>query len=364
MQDRNLLNELMKLLQEPGPMNWALAGQLAGHLSGPSEPIDPWLAEEYLDLTRLAQMRVPEATGLAADPMSKILLVDRAGWAEHHLRSFRYMVDPLAEVLAASPGSGVLGAALKPLGPALLGIQMGGTVGSMSGEALGSFDAGLPTAEPVGLTYQVPNLEAFSSEHGLDPRSVRLWAALHEVIHETLSARPWVRPHLFGLFEELAGSMEIDAEAFSVWQGNLAETAPMEALLSQGGMGGLFGGIQRDEQVEGIRTFAEMVEGYGSYMTERTAAGLLPDLASIRAAVSSRRMDRTGYTGVAGSFEVESNAGVYGRGAAFCAEVESRWGYGAVRRIWESADSLPTERELSDATGWAARVLLEDPFAG
>ena len=102
---------------------------MAGHMAGTPEPIDPWLAEEYLDLTRLAQMRVSEAAGLPVDPLAEVLLVDRAGWAEHHLRSFRYTAEPLTEMFAAAPDSGPLSAMLKPLGPALLGMQMGGVVG-------------------------------------------------------------------------------------------------------------------------------------------------------------------------------------------------------------------------------------------
>ena len=87
--------------------------------------------------------------------MTRTILVDRAGWADHHLRSFRYLVEPLAAKLATAPGSGPLDAILKPLGPALLGMQMGAMVGTMSGDVLGLFDTGLPTAEPVGLTYLV-----------------------------------------------------------------------------------------------------------------------------------------------------------------------------------------------------------------
>ena len=363
MPERNILDELMQLLHEPGPINWALAGQMAGHMAGEPEPIDPWLAEEYLDLTRLAQMRVSEASALSVDPMSKVLLVDRAGWAEHHLRSFRYTVEPLTELLAAAPGSGPMGSLLKPLGPALLGMQMGGAVGMMSGDALGSFDAGLPAADPAGLTFQVPNLEAFAAEPGLDPRSVRLWAAFHEVVHYALCTRPWVRPHLFGLFERLAGSMEIDAEAAAGRLQKLGDPSSLEALLSESGVEGLFSGPGREEHTEEIRSFTEIVEGYGAFLVERAAAGLLPDLASIRASMASRQMERTGPPGLAGPMEAGGSAGLFGRGAAFCAEVESRWGEEAVPRIWEEARSLPSARELEDAAGWAARVLLDDPFA-
>lgn len=364
MPERNILDELMKLLHEPGPINWSLAEQMAGHIAGTPEPIDPWLAEEYLDLTRLAQMRVSEAAGLPVDPLAEVLLVDRAGWAEHHLRSFRYTAEPLTEMFAAAPDSGPLSAMLKPLGPALLGMQMGGVVGMMSGDALGLFDAGLPAAAPAGLTFQVPNLEAFAAEHSLDPRSVRLWAALHEVIHEGLCARPWVRPHLFGLFENLAGAMEIDPEAVKGWQENLTDSDPLEAMLARSGADGLFAGPVQEEPTEEIRSFVEMVEGYGAYLVEQAAAGLLPDLDSIRAAMASRQMERTGSPGLIGSLETGSSAGLYGRGAAFCTEVASRWGVEALPRIWENADNLPAAQELNDATGWAARVLLEDPFPG
>ena len=104
MPDRNLLDELMKLLNQPGPINWALATQLAHHLTGSPQPIDPWLAEEYLELTRLAQLQMADTAGLTSDPMAKAILVDRTGWTDQHLRSFRYVLEPLAARLSAAPG--------------------------------------------------------------------------------------------------------------------------------------------------------------------------------------------------------------------------------------------------------------------
>ena len=341
-----------------------MAAQLADHLSGSPEPIDPWLAEEYLELTRFAQLQLPEATGLQADPMTEAILVDRTGWANHNLRSFRYLVEPLAAKLTAAPSSGPLDAVLKPLGPALLGMQMGAMVGMMSEGVLGLFDAGLPTAEPVGITYLVPNIEAFATEHGLDPRQVRLWSALHEVAHDVLVGRSWVRPHVVKLFKDLAGSIDVDSEIMGNWQEDLADPARLEERLSRGGgFPSLFSGPLQEDRLEAIRTFVTMVEGYGAYLIDRAATGLLPDLASVRAAMSSRLRNQTHHPGLGGLFKVESTAGGSGRGAAFCAEVEKRWGDAAVRRIWDRVSNLPSSGELDDATGWAARVLLEDPFA-
>jgi uncharacterized protein (DUF2342 family) len=45
--------------------------------------------------------------------------------------------------------------------------------------------------------------------------------------------------------------------------------------------------------------------------------------------------------------------------AAFCVEVEERWGTDALDRVWEQADYLPTLSELTDPVGWAARVLMD-----
>jgi len=149
MTDRNLLDELMKLLSRPGPVNWALAEQLAGHVSGDPEAIDPWVADEYIELARLVQLKVPAATGLATDPTLEPVLVGRKEWARLHIRSFRYLVDPMADRLD-DMGSGPFGGLIKPLGPVLLGMNAGALAGTLSRQALGSFDAGLPVSEPSG----------------------------------------------------------------------------------------------------------------------------------------------------------------------------------------------------------------------
>lgn len=363
MQDRNILEEFMKLLNQPGPVNWALATQLADHLAGPPEPLDPWLAEEYLELARYARLRFTQATGVPSDPMADAVLVDRKGWTQHNLQSFSYIAEPLAAKLAGSAGPGPLDAVLRQLGPALLGMQVGAMVGMMSEGALGLFDAGLPTAEPSGIVFLVPNIETFAGESGLDARQVRLWSALHEVVHDALAGHAWVRPHVVGLFQELTASVELDPETLSGWHEDLTDPAKLEASLSQGGgFPALFGGPLQDDRLEDLRRFITVMDGYGSYLVERASAGLLPELGSIRRAMSSRGRDRSGHALLGGMFRLETTAGTHGPAAAFCTEVEKRWGDAAVRRIWERPENLPVAEELNDVTGWAARVLLDDPF--
>ena len=364
MPERNLLDELMKLLNQPGPINWALASQLAGHLSGPVEPIDPWLADEYLELARFAQMHVPRATGIPSDPTTDVVLVDRRGWAERNLRSFSYLAEPLAAELDTAPGAGPLDSILKPLGPALLGMQMGAMVGMMSEQVLGLFDTGIPTAEAGAIIVQLANVESFAAEYGLESRQVRLWSALHEVVHHALVTRSWVRPHLVRQSKDLIGAVELNTETMAHWYEDLADPAKLEERLAQGGgVAGLFGGPVQDESLQPIRTLISILEGYGSYLVDRAAKELLPDLPSIRTAMSARHEHRSAQPALGGLFSVESLAGTGGPVAAFCAEVQSRWGDEAVRSIWERPENLPGPPELEDATGWAARVILNDPFA-
>ncbi len=365
MPDRNLLDELMKLLNQPGPINWALASQVADHLSGPPVPVDPWVAEEYMELARFALRQLPQVTGIPVEPTIDVVPVDRIGWTKRNLRAFDYLVEPLgAELGVGSVGAGPLDSILKPLGPALLGMQIGALVGGMSEEVLGRFDTGLPATDPVGVYVLLSNLETFSASNGLDTRQVRLWSALHEVVHHTLVGRPWVRSHLTDLGKEAVGSIEFDTSSMADWYEDLADPAKLEEkLIDGGGLTGLLGKPISDENLAPLRTLIATLEGYGSYLVERASESLLPDLDSIRIAMSSHNRKGAGHLSLGGLFTVDSAAGLSSPTTAFCAEVHARWGDVAVHRIWERPENLPHPTELGDTTGWAARVLLDDPFA-
>lgn len=361
MNDSNIFDELMKLLNQPGPVNWALAAQIADHLTGGRQPIDPWLADEYIDLTRLAQLRITDATALDPGPLVDTIPLDQAEWATRNLRSFRYLVEPLADKLADAPSTGAMDAVLKPLAPALLGMQMGVMVGLLSQKVLGQFDAGLPTADHGDLYYVVPNIEGFATEHRLDPRQVRLWAALHEVIHQVQFARQWVRPHFRKLIEDYIASMEVDTSAFGDRMADFNDPARLAEMMQEGGgFPSLLSGPEHSDQLDAIEAFLSIVESHGEHLMDRAAADLLPDLSGIRAAMTERREASSEESMLGGMFGAEMNRGRYLPGDSFCSEVESRWGGEALTRIWDGPGNLPTLAELGDATGWAARVLLED----
>lgn len=361
MDERNIFDQLMELLNQPGPINWELARQIAGHMTGSRQPIDPWLAEEYLELTRLAQLRVAEHSGLALGPLADTIPLDRAEWAERNLQSFRYLVEPLAEKLAAAPVSGGIEGILRPLAPALLGMQMGAMVGFLSQRVLGQFDIGLPTADTGNLYYVVPNIEAFATEHGLDARQVRLWVALHEVTHQAEFAQPWVRPHLNELIRAYVESMEVDPGALAERMAEFQDPAKMQEMLEDpAGLTGLLSGPQQKEKLAGIQAFMAIMEGYGEYVMDRAARDLLPDLPRMRGAMRHRREEASEAENVIGRLlGMELKREQYRLGAEFCEEVTRRWGEETLMKLWAGPENLPTLEELSDPVGWAARVLLD-----
>lgn len=367
--DRNILDDLMNLLNEPGPVNWALAEQVAGHLTGPRMPVDPWLAEEYVELARLARYRVVEDGGLSPWPEQEIVPIDPAGWVAMHVRSFRYLVEPLAELweLASAPAG--LEAMLRPLRPALLGMQMGTMVGILGRQAFGQFDIGLPTADPGPLGLVVSHIEDFAGENHLDPRQVRLWVVFQETTRDALLARDWVRPHFWRLVEDMQAEIDLDAGILGISPEELSDPAKLGEVLGGGGeFSGALPAPAEGPAMDAVRAFISILEGYTDFLLSRLGESVLPDLGSIQEAMRYRQTESQMEEAAAGQAamlpDLESAAGQYGEGARFCSEVAERWGEQTPLKIWDRPDNLPTYDELADATGWAARVLLDDQFTG
>lgn len=361
MDDPNIFDQLFKLLNQPGSINWALAEQIAGHMTGTRQPIDPWLAEEYLELTRLAQLRIADHSGLLAGPLFDTLPLDRAEWASRNLRAFSYLVEPMAEKLAAAPIADGMAGMLRPLGPALMGMQMGAMVGAMAQRVLGQFDIGMPVAEHGDISYVVPNVEAFATDHALDPRQVRLWVALHEVIHHVQFAQAWVRPHLTELIRRYVEAMDIDLSGLMDRLGEFQDPAKMQELLGDGAaLQGLLSGDEDGRHAAELQAFMAVMEGFGDYIVDRAAADLLPQLPRMKAAMAARQTEGAdGDHAIGQLLGLGIEHGEHGLGARFCDEVAQRWGHETLMQLWEGPDNLPTLEELGDPVGWAARVLLD-----
>ncbi|OFW66380.1 MAG: hypothetical protein A2Z12_04945 [Actinobacteria bacterium RBG_16_68_21] len=353
----NLFDRLADLLRYPGPVNWRLAREIAESIAGPAEPIEPGLVEEYRDLAATATRLVDQASALDAAGTSIIVGVhDRRGWAATNVESVAYLAEPIAERLS----SGGAGSPLAMLGPALLGMQVGSVVGFLSQRVLGRFDFGVPAGAATGPTFIVPNIEAFALDHDLDPRQLRLWVALHEVAHQSELAVPWVPERLHMLAHSVADGLEIDPAAIQRRFEALQDPEALQNLMEDpGGIGELFGAAADPEATNGLRALAALIEGYAEHVVEGIAATLVPQAAQIREAADRDRAESTGEgampSEIAG-LTLGSDDHLIGR--EFVGEVARRWGSDALARLWEGPDTVPKLGELTDAVGWAARVLL------
>jgi putative hydrolase len=361
----NLFEQLFELFQTPGPINWRLAREVTKSLAGSPEPIEPLLAEEYLELALAAQLRLAEASPLdvAASPTPDP--IDRAGWAEQNQESYRYLVEPLSDKFSGIGGIGGMGGAamagmLQPLGPAILGMQAGSMIGFMSHRVLGQFDAGLPPLDHQHLYLVIPNVEAFAMDEGLDARQVRLWATMHEIAYSVISTVPWLRDHFVAVITDFFDDVEFDPTALTEKLGALEDPSQLEEAFSgPGTMASLLGGERSPEKVAAVQALTAFIEGYGDYVVALAGDGVLPERERIAAAYARRRSEPDQAEQFLQQLVgLELHRTSAGDAAVFCHEVARRWGPEALERIWEGPDQLPTLNEITDPVGWAARVLL------
>jgi putative hydrolase len=359
----DIFSQLIELFNQPGPVNWKLAREVAVQLAGDREPVDPWLADEYIELGRLAQLRIQATTHLRAPDSLDVVPTDRHDWATQRLQAFSYLVEPLASQYdGVGGGSDPMSQLLKPLGPALLGMQIGSTIGFLSHRAIGQFDIGLP-ANPDGARYViVDNVEDFASDYQLEPRQVRLWVALRNGVHDAAFAGPWLRQYIIDLVEEHLAGVTFDTSHLMETLQNLSDPSNFQQVMSDAdGLSAFLSPTSTSEAQAKARAAIGFVSGYGDHVLETAASNLIPDLGAIQTAHRVKQSEpgipEQLLTRIIG---VELTGELHQEGVDFCDEVTRRWGSEALESVWAEPANLPIGGELTDQVAWAARVLLPD----
>ena len=373
------LNQLMRMLQAGGPVNWEIAGQVARHLAtegAPERPVDTAATAQFDELARAAQTHVVAETGLSATFATRVQATGRTGWVDLHLEALKPVLEALATTLgqalaggSGEPGSPPAGdpfsAVMPMLAPLLLGVQAGSMIGYLAQHALGRYDLPLPTSDAPSLCFVVPNVDAFEEAWSLERADLRFTIALHEVVHAATRSVPWVREHLVTLATDYVSAYEVDPVVLRARLGDVDPANP-EALQHLAErpeeLLGAMTSPRQDDMLTRLRVFHSVLEGYGDEILARVGARLVPSFARIHEAVARHRLER----GEASRF-VEQLLGLtlerddYDRGAAFCAGVVERAGPDALSRLWEDPRMIPTASEL-DAPGlWLARIELDLP---
>ncbi len=360
----SIFDRLFEMFQSPGPVNWQLAAEVRKSVAGSPEPIEPHLGEEYAELATAAQMRLSGATSLDLVTPGRLQPVDRSSWASRNEQSFRYVIEPLGGKLSLGgvmDSSNPMSAMLAPMGPALLGMQAGTMVGFMSHRVLGQFDTGMPALDHDELFLVVPNVEAFASEHDLDPLQVRMWAAAHEVVHHAILGIEWMRGHIVGVMDDYYSSVSFDPSKLTDALSTIDDPSDIESMMGgAGGLANMLGSSSDETKLGPIQAVMSTIEGYGIHVVRRAMGDVLPSLPQLEESAGRRRAEPNEaeqFLQQLVGLKLERHRA---RDAAvFFDEIERRWGADKVATVWAEPGNLPTVDEITDPVGWAARTLLD-----
>jgi putative hydrolase len=371
------LNQLMRMLQAGGPVNWEIAGQVARHAATdgePERPVDPATVTQLDELARAAQTHVVAETGLSATFATTAQATGRGGWVDLHLEALKPVLESLASTLGralagsaedpSGPSAGDPFAAVMPmLAPLLLGVQAGSMIGYLAQHALGRYDLPLPTSDAPSLVFVVPNLDAFEEAWSLERADLRFTVALHEVVHAAARSVPWVRKRLVDLAVDYVSSYEVDPVILRARLGDVDPSNPeaLQALAERPEeLLGAMTSPAQEAMLTDLRVFHAVLEGYADEILARIGGRLVPSFGRVHEALARHRLER----GEASRF-VEQLLGLtlerddYERGAAFCAGVVERAGPDALNRLWEDPRLVPTPSELEAPGLWLARIDLD-----
>jgi putative hydrolase len=397
------LNEIMRMLQSPGPVNMELARTTADAVatsdaeSGepkPEPPIAPEHVKAFEDVVRAVQLTVSTTTGLSAALAVPTSCVNRSEWSSATLAGLEPVLVALAGALGRGMGPGgfdpqaleqlgqqamsqnpmgmtpeaMFGMVMQQLLPALLGTWAGSMIGLLSHKALGQYDLPLPLAGDAKLLFVVRNVDAFADEWSLPIDELRYALALREVVHGAQRSVPWVRDRLVRLASEYVSAYEVQATAIEDQLGNIDPNDPSSAdalqRLSDPDM--LLGAMQSERQtpmLEELQRFVSVLEGYTDVVVEALGERMVPAHGRIDEALRRHRLER----GEAKSFVdrllgLELDRGHYDAGVAFCRGVMERsdGGFEQLNRLWTSEAMVPTAAELRAPGLWLARIDLPE----
>jgi len=371
MGDEGLFEQLFKMLQSSGPVNWKLAREVTKSLAGQAQPIDPSVAEEYRELAHVAEVRISSVTELPSPDPGELNPTDRATWAAENQQSFRILVEPLGDKLSGLtdldgmpgiPDMGDMGAMLAPLGPALLGVQAGTMVGFMAHRSLGQFDTGIPAMDHDRPYVIVPNLDDFAIDHGIDHRQIRLWGALHEVAFHRIMAVEWVRGRFVELITAFYDNVEIDTSDLLGKLTGMSDPMELQQMLGEGDdPAGLIQATADPARLADVQAFTAFIEGYADRIVRLAGSDLLPNIERIEEAYNRRRTEPDKTEQFLQQFAgLKLDRWRAADASKFCDDVVGRWGDESLARVWEGPENMPMLDELTDPIGWNARVLLDE----
>lgn len=381
---------------------WDGAQQLAAAVAtqGTTEAnVDPLERIKMEQLCRVAELRIAQATGLELSRNGRppeIVPLTRSQWAIDALAAYRPLFEQLSSSLSTmmqtqlneldpgeiaeldellpeiAPGmSGMDASAMfaglsQLMGPMMLTMMAGSTVGQLATRSFGSYDLPIPRAsDDRPLSIIAPNMDDFAADWSLPPDDIRLWVCLNELAHHAVLGVPHVRQRLTSLLGRHAAAFRADPDSI---------TRQLSALDLEGGemdqiqqlMGNpelALGAMRSPEQaalLPEINALTALIEGYVDHVVDLVGAPMLVGYSQLSEALRRRRVETDqGIRFVEKLFGLELTTDWIDRGTSFVDRIVEQAEEETLARIWESEEHLPTTAELDSPGLWLARIGVE-----
>jgi coenzyme F420 biosynthesis associated uncharacterized protein len=349
----------------PPVIDWVIADWVAGRIAGRGGPsrVPESLVSE-IDLGPLAadaERRVIAYTGLVpTGPTPPPEGIDRHEWAKSNLASTRAMIEPLLDTAAGKLGP-AKGAARLWLGAAS-SAEIGLLVGFMAQRVLGQYELILLDERAAGheprLLFVLPNLDDAVRRFDADPLEFVTWVTLHEVTHAVqFGAVPWLREYLASQIRELMASAEQRLEVRKTRRlPTRADVARVGRAALRLDLVGMVASERERTVIDRAQAVMAVVEGHAEHVMDAVAPELLPSLPDLREAMDKRRQQQRGLAKyISRLLGLEMKLRQYTQGKAFCDQIVTAAGVGALNHVFSSPETLPSLAEIENPAAWLAR---------
>ena len=351
-----------------GLVDWAAVERIAvdrlRKAPGALSPADLAAVEsEYAAAMGRIVPRLSETLGTELPGVvERAAVVDRAGWVRANVSTFAALIGTIEGELLDQvvPVGGGLGAATMAIANRFVTTrQLGFLLGFLGQRVLGQYDLALLSAEAKDgrLLFVEENIRATAASLGVPVGPFRTWIALHETTHAfEFEAHPWLRPYLAGRLERQLSLFSRDASSL----GRDALRGLGRALRGEGD-GHWMERLMGDEQRRLFRetqAVMSLLEGFSDYVMDEVGRDLVPDVERISARFHERRQRRTQFErAILRLTGMDLKLEQYRAGERFVRAVATSAGPGALARLWDGPETLPTADEIATPEGWIGRVL-------
>ncbi|MHA7280162.1 zinc-dependent metalloprotease [Arthrobacter sp. MDT2-2] len=365
----------------PQLVNWDVAASTAASLTPAGPTMKPAeIARAVQNMRELADASVGHVHTIsrldAARDLrdSELLIVDRASWARANSQSFRTLMEPALDQLAASRPD-VLKSASLALGGTVTGAQLGAILAFLSSKVLGQYDPFVPSRNGQGgrLMLVAPNIISVERELNVDPSDFRLWVCLHEQTHRVqFAAAPWLKDHMTSSIGQLTSGLMEKADSLSERLGAAVKnitagrarargegTAPDGPPAQDIGVLSILQDPDDKARLSHLTAVMSLLEGHANVVMDGVDGSIVPSVKTIRRRFNARGKSRGPLEKVIRQLlGLDAKMRQYSDGAKFVRRVVSQTGMEGFNAVWDSAAHLPTEREIHAPDEWIDRMSL------